>query len=55
MDSQETVDGSDEPRIVQWLIDTRPLWPVKKAKARDEVQQLKTVVSVLFRIRETLH
>ncbi|KAH9206371.1 hypothetical protein DL95DRAFT_469672 [Leptodontidium sp. 2 PMI_412] len=45
MDSQETVDGSDEPRIVQWLIDTRPLWPVKKAKARDEVQQLKTVAS----------
>lgn len=34
------------PQIVQWFIDTRPLWPVKKGNARDEVQELKTVVSI---------
>ncbi|KAG4441593.1 hypothetical protein IFR05_002928 [Cadophora sp. M221] len=45
MDSQETAGASNGPRIVQWFIDTRPLWPVKKANARDEVQQLKTVAS----------
>ena len=33
------------PQIVQWFIDTRPLWPVKKGNARDEVQELETVVS----------
>ncbi|KAH7386445.1 hypothetical protein BKA64DRAFT_581331 [Cadophora sp. MPI-SDFR-AT-0126] len=38
----------DGPRIVQWFIDTRPLWPVKKANARDEVQELKTVASKAF-------
>lgn len=36
------------PRLVQWLLDTRPLWPVQKASAKDEVQQLKTVVSLLL-------
>jgi hypothetical protein len=33
------------PKIVQWILDTRPLWPVPaKGKRRDEVEELKTVV-----------
>ncbi|PVH75583.1 hypothetical protein DL98DRAFT_518519 [Cadophora sp. DSE1049] len=37
---------SPEPKIIQWFIDTRPLWPVpKQAKTRDEVAALKTVAA----------
>ncbi|KAH7317836.1 hypothetical protein BKA65DRAFT_108783 [Rhexocercosporidium sp. MPI-PUGE-AT-0058] len=45
MDARETLGGPNGPRIVQWFIDTRPLWPVTKSNARDEVQQLKNVAS----------
>ncbi|KAH6671703.1 hypothetical protein B0J14DRAFT_79236 [Halenospora varia] len=39
-------DAESRPQIIQWLIDTRPLWPVpKKEKTKDEVQELKTVAS----------
>ncbi|PVH77756.1 hypothetical protein DL98DRAFT_423242 [Cadophora sp. DSE1049] len=41
-------DGQDGPRIIQCFIDTRPLWPVKKGNARNEVQELKTVASRAF-------
>ncbi|TVY16101.1 4'-phosphopantetheinyl transferase NpgA [Lachnellula arida] len=35
-----------EPQIVQWLLDTRNLWPVpKRARSRDEVQELKSVAA----------
>ncbi|KAG0650152.1 4 -phosphopantetheinyl transferase [Hyphodiscus hymeniophilus] len=35
-----------EPAIIQWLVDTRPLWPVPpQSKPRDEVAQLKTVTT----------
>jgi len=49
-DSISTMSSEDNgsqagPQIVQWFIDTRPLWPVKKGNARDEVQELKAVVS----------
>jgi 4'-phosphopantetheinyl transferase len=38
--------SESSPRIVQWLLDTRPLWPVPKlASSKDEVARLKTVVS----------
>ncbi|KAH8667445.1 hypothetical protein BGZ60DRAFT_377398 [Tricladium varicosporioides] len=34
------------PHIIQWLIDTRPLWPVpKKEKTKDEVQELEIAAS----------
>ncbi|KAI9046808.1 hypothetical protein LZ554_008889 [Drepanopeziza brunnea f. sp. 'monogermtubi'] len=37
---------SSTPRIIQWFIDTRPLWPVpKQANPRDEVSHLKTIAS----------
>ncbi|KAL2062529.1 hypothetical protein VTL71DRAFT_6795 [Oculimacula yallundae] len=42
------MDASNTPHpfIVQWFIDTRPLWPVpKQAKSKDEVQALKTVAA----------
>ncbi|RDW77790.1 hypothetical protein BP6252_05843 [Coleophoma cylindrospora] len=40
------MDGKTEPRIIQWLLDTRPLWPVsRKASPKDEVQELKSVAS----------
>jgi len=39
---------SSEPKIIQWFIDTRCLWPVpKQPKSQDEVAALKTVVSAL--------
>ncbi|KAL2065318.1 hypothetical protein VTL71DRAFT_2987 [Oculimacula yallundae] len=41
----EFKETTAEPQVVQWFVDTRPLWPVKTGKARDEVQQLKTVAS----------
>ncbi|KAG4430660.1 hypothetical protein IFR05_013857 [Cadophora sp. M221] len=45
-------DSDSSPRIVQWFLDTRPLWPVpKQAKSQDEVQALKTVVSIPFYTR----
>ncbi|TVY83974.1 4'-phosphopantetheinyl transferase NpgA [Lachnellula suecica] len=35
-----------QPRIVQWLLDTRPLWPVpRKDRPKDEVQELKVVAA----------
>jgi 4'-phosphopantetheinyl transferase len=35
------------PKIIQWILDTRPLWPVpKKEKTKDEVQELSVVVCV---------
>ena len=38
---------SPEPKILQWFIDTRRLWPVpRQPKSQDEVAALKTVVSV---------
>ncbi|KAE9370731.1 4'-phosphopantetheinyl transferase [Stipitochalara longipes BDJ] len=34
------------PTVVQWLLDTRPLWPVSgKLKFKEEVEELKTVAS----------
>ncbi|KAK6580456.1 hypothetical protein PZA11_007478 [Diplocarpon coronariae] len=40
---QESVSG---PRIIQWYLDTRPLWPVPNhSNPRDEVQQLKTIAA----------
>ncbi|CAL3971150.1 unnamed protein product [Diplocarpon coronariae] len=40
---QESVSG---PRIIQWYLDTRPLWPVpNQSNPRDEVQQLKTIAA----------
>ncbi len=39
-------NGSSGPRIIQWYVDTRPMWPVpKKAKPKDEVLELTNVVS----------
>jgi 4'-phosphopantetheinyl transferase len=39
--------GNSGPRIVQWLLDTRPLWPVPpKDRPKDEVQGLKVAVSI---------
>lgn len=38
-------DDDENPRILQYFLDTRPLWPVHpQANKKDEVQQLKTVV-----------
>lgn len=35
------------PQIIQWILDTRPLWPIPtKENRREEVQELKTVVSL---------
>ncbi|TVY46762.1 4'-phosphopantetheinyl transferase NpgA [Lachnellula occidentalis] len=35
-----------EPQIVQWLLDTRDLWPVPhRARSKDQVQELKSVAS----------
>ncbi|PQE19741.1 phosphopantetheinyl transferase protein [Rutstroemia sp. NJR-2017a WRK4] len=35
-----------EPFLVQWLVDTRPLWPIRgKDKPREEVAELRTVAS----------
>ncbi|KAK0105541.1 hypothetical protein ONS95_004101 [Cadophora gregata] len=43
MTSSEMPPG---PKIKQWFIDTRPLWPVpKQAKSQDEVAALRTVAS----------
>ncbi|KAH7390420.1 hypothetical protein BKA64DRAFT_710971 [Cadophora sp. MPI-SDFR-AT-0126] len=43
MNSSEASPG---PRIIQWFIDTRSLWPVpKQAKTQDEVAALKTVAA----------
>lgn len=40
--------SSHEPKIIQWLLDTRPLWPVtKRSKPREEVELLRTVVRPL--------
>ncbi|KAM3086999.1 hypothetical protein ACMFMG_001108 [Clarireedia jacksonii] len=39
-----TTDG--EPLLIQWLVDTRPLWPVLgKDKPREAVAELRTVAS----------
>ena len=41
--------ATSSPTIVQWILDTRPLWPVtKRATSRDEVEELQHVVSPLF-------
>ncbi|KAJ5040592.1 uncharacterized protein L3040_006244 [Drepanopeziza brunnea f. sp. 'multigermtubi'] len=45
MTSSQKALSESNPKIVQWFVDTRPLWPVQQAKPRDEVQQLKTVAS----------
>lgn len=38
-------DEDENPRILQYFLDTRPLWPVQpQANKKDEVQQLKTIV-----------
>ncbi|EHK97514.1 hypothetical protein M7I_6723 [Glarea lozoyensis 74030] len=37
---------NNSPKIIQWILDTRPLWPVPaKEKKQDEVAELKTVAS----------
>ncbi|RKF79137.1 4'-phosphopantetheinyl transferase NpgA [Golovinomyces cichoracearum] len=39
-------EDTSDPKIVRWLLDTRPLWPVSaKAKTKEEVQELKNVAS----------
>ncbi|XMA14702.1 hypothetical protein WAI453_007493 [Rhynchosporium graminicola] len=45
MASENPTDKAMEPQIVQWFVDTRPLWPVAKSNAREEVQQLKIVAA----------
>ncbi|TQS35036.1 hypothetical protein Golomagni_04556 [Golovinomyces magnicellulatus] len=43
VDSQENIS---ETKIVRWLLDTRPLWPVTaKVRTKEEVQELKNVAS----------
>ncbi|KAL5324823.1 hypothetical protein ACEPPN_005941 [Leptodophora sp. 'Broadleaf-Isolate-01'] len=45
MEGSQT-DSDSSPRIIQWFLDTRPLWPVpKQAKSKDEVQALKTAAA----------
>lgn len=49
-----TTNGSSGPKIIQWYVDTRRMWPVpKKDKPRDEVLEFKTVVSPLSPILES--
>lgn len=43
-DSDKVIEGN--PKIIQWLLDTRPLWPVpKKSSSREEVAELKIVAA----------
>ena len=36
-----------KPEIIQWVIDTRSLWPVpKREKSKDEVAELRTAVRI---------
>jgi 4'-phosphopantetheinyl transferase len=41
--------GTGSPTIIQWILDTRPLWPVpKKTSPREEVAELKNVVRIVI-------
>ncbi|CAG8971578.1 hypothetical protein HYALB_00009227 [Hymenoscyphus albidus] len=38
-----------DPKIIQWILDTRPLWPIPQMeKSRDQVQELPNVASRAF-------
>lgn len=42
---EKSQEGSSGPRIIQWLLDTRILWPVRQtASPKEAVQELKTMV-----------
>ena len=42
-------ENSGSPRILQYFLDTRPLWPVHpQSNKKDEVQQLKIVVDIPY-------
>jgi hypothetical protein len=43
-----SIDRPSSPKIIQWLLDTRSLWPVPgHLKPKEEVAELRTVVSNL--------
>jgi hypothetical protein len=45
---ESSSDGLSSPKIIQWLLDTRSLWPVSgHLKPKEEVAELRTVVSNL--------
>lgn len=44
-----TGSAAASPTFIQWIVDTRPLWPVaKRANPREEVAGLKDVVCILI-------
>jgi 4'-phosphopantetheinyl transferase len=49
--SEADESGPGSPTIVQWIIDTRTLWPVpKKTSPREEVAELKNIVCIHIHI-----
>lgn len=43
--------GTAGPTFIQWILDTRPLWPVpKKTSPREEVAEFKDVVCIFHLI-----